>query len=230
MLIAIKNGSSEGTSVVNADWTVVQSNIDGAVTGPSSSVDAHVAVFNGATGKIIKDSGFTIGKSVPSNAVFTDTDTKVTSVSNHYVPSGGTAATETAGSAVAYGGKVITGVTKDAAGHVTGVTTGTIPAAPTISNLGGISTVTASGTAPMTLSASKSGTSVTITGSVSIMGGATESVGGSTGTVPAPAKGQNDLFLKGDGTWATPVNTNTTYTFASGSNGNFTVTPSGGSA
>ena len=43
------------------------------VTGPSSSTDNHVAVFNGTTGKGIKDSGFTIGKSVPSNAVFTDT-------------------------------------------------------------------------------------------------------------------------------------------------------------
>ena len=45
----------------------------GDVTGPSSSTDAHVAVFNGATGKVIKDSGYTIGKSVPSDAVFTDT-------------------------------------------------------------------------------------------------------------------------------------------------------------
>lgn len=69
MIICVKDGSSDTAS----DWTIVQSNIDGAVTGPTSSTDAHVAVFNGATGKIIKDSGFTIAKSVPSNAVFTDT-------------------------------------------------------------------------------------------------------------------------------------------------------------
>ena len=43
------------------------------VTGPSSSTDNHVAVFSGTSGKSIEDSGFTIGKSVPSNAVFTDT-------------------------------------------------------------------------------------------------------------------------------------------------------------
>lgn len=49
----------------------------GDVTGPSSSTDAHVAVFDGATGKVIKDSSFTIGTSVPSNAAFTDTDMKV---------------------------------------------------------------------------------------------------------------------------------------------------------
>lgn len=57
----------------NDDWTVVQANVDGSVTGPASSVNNRVAVFNGTSGKIIKDSGFTIGKSVPSDAVFTDT-------------------------------------------------------------------------------------------------------------------------------------------------------------
>lgn len=50
----------------------------GTVTGPSSSVNNRVAVFDGTTGKKIKDSGYTIAKSVPSNAVFTDTNTKVT--------------------------------------------------------------------------------------------------------------------------------------------------------
>lgn len=64
---------ADGTAANDAHWTVIQSNIDGAVTGPASAVDAHVATFDGATGKIIKDSGFTIGKSVPSDAVFTDT-------------------------------------------------------------------------------------------------------------------------------------------------------------
>ena len=61
------------TTANNADWTVFQGNIDGAVTGPTSSTNAHVAIFNGATGKVIKDSGFTIGKSVPADAKFTDT-------------------------------------------------------------------------------------------------------------------------------------------------------------
>lgn len=64
---------TDGTSANNAHWTVVQSNIDGAVTGPTSSSDTHVAIFDGTSGKLIKDSGFTIGKSVPSDAVFTDT-------------------------------------------------------------------------------------------------------------------------------------------------------------
>lgn len=69
---------TSGTTANNAHWTVAQTNIDGAVTGPTDSTDAHVAVFNGTTGKVIKDSGFTIGKSVPADAVFTDTNNKVT--------------------------------------------------------------------------------------------------------------------------------------------------------
>ena len=64
---------TDGTSANDAHWTVIQANIDGAVTGPASSTGDHVATFNGTSGKIIKDSGYTIAKSVPSNAVFTDT-------------------------------------------------------------------------------------------------------------------------------------------------------------
>ena len=64
---------ADGESANDADWTVAQTNVDGAVTGPASSTDAHVAVFDGASGKVIKDSGFTIGVSVPADAKFTDT-------------------------------------------------------------------------------------------------------------------------------------------------------------
>lgn len=48
---------TDGTSANNAHWTVVQSNIDGAVTGPASAVSGNVAIFNGTTGRVIKDSG-----------------------------------------------------------------------------------------------------------------------------------------------------------------------------
>ena len=39
------------------------------------------------------------------------------------------------------------------------------------------------------------------------MTGASSSAAGSAGYVPAPSKGSQSLFLKGDGTWATPTNT-----------------------
>lgn len=226
MLIAINNGPISGTTVVNADWTVVQANIDGAVTGPASATAGHIAVFDGATGKVIKDGTYTIATSVPSNAVFTDT--KVTSVDNHYKPANGTTLIGTAGSPVTAGGKVITGITADSSGHITDIITGTIPAAPTLSGLGGVGTINASGTAPLTLSASKSSTTVTISGSVAEMTAATSNTAGAAGIVPAPDAGKQAAFLRGDGTWAFPTDTNTTYVFANGTDGSFTVTPRNG--
>lgn len=56
-----------------ATWTVAQGNTDGVVTGPASATVGNIATFNATTGKVIKDSGFTIATSVPASAVFTDT-------------------------------------------------------------------------------------------------------------------------------------------------------------
>ena len=70
-IICVKDYASGSAS--NKDWTVLQTNIVGAVIGPSSSVTSHVATFSDTSGKNLKDSGFTIGKSVPSDAKFTDT-------------------------------------------------------------------------------------------------------------------------------------------------------------
>ena len=48
-------------------WTVIQANIDGAVTGPTSSTADHIAVFDGTTGKVIKDGGIVIGSVVTTD-------------------------------------------------------------------------------------------------------------------------------------------------------------------
>lgn len=57
---------------------IARSDLSGKVSGPESSTATHVAIFSDTTGKVIEDSGFTIGTSVPSGAKFTDTNTKVT--------------------------------------------------------------------------------------------------------------------------------------------------------
>ena len=54
MIICIADGRSPNDS----HWTVVQTNIEGAVTGPVSSTDDNFAVFDGTTGKVIKDSAY----------------------------------------------------------------------------------------------------------------------------------------------------------------------------
>ena len=66
---------ANGKLAVNVPW---ESGGSGDVVGPSSAVSGNVATFNGTTGKLVQDSGYTIATSVPADAVFTDTDTKVT--------------------------------------------------------------------------------------------------------------------------------------------------------
>jgi hypothetical protein len=56
LIISVMDRSGSGN--VNSDWTVVQSNIDGAVVGPASSVNGRFASFNGTNGKLLADSGF----------------------------------------------------------------------------------------------------------------------------------------------------------------------------
>lgn len=73
LIIAISLPDEEQTQINPAHWTVAQGNLDGTVVGAASSVNNHIAVFSGDSGKVIADSGLTIETSVPANAVFTDT-------------------------------------------------------------------------------------------------------------------------------------------------------------
>lgn len=58
LIIVIKD-YEEGTAS-DTDFLVVQANVDGAVTGPNASTDANIVVFDGTTGRKIKDSNVTI--------------------------------------------------------------------------------------------------------------------------------------------------------------------------
>lgn len=58
LIIVIKDYEEDTAS--NADFLVVQANVDGAVTGTDASTDANIVVFDGTTGRKIKDSSVTI--------------------------------------------------------------------------------------------------------------------------------------------------------------------------
>jgi len=71
-LLALNN--VDNTSDLNKPISSnTQTALDAKVAGPASAVNNQIAVFDGTTGKLIKDSGFTIETSVPAGAVFTDT-------------------------------------------------------------------------------------------------------------------------------------------------------------
>jgi hypothetical protein len=71
-LLALNN--VDNTSDLNKPISSnTQTALDAKVAGPASAVANQVATFDGTTGKVIKDSGFTIETSVPQNALFTDT-------------------------------------------------------------------------------------------------------------------------------------------------------------
>ena len=94
-----------------AKFTLASSKNDGSAAVGSATQGAYVD----STGTLIKMT-YTLAKSVPSNAVFTDTNTKVTAVENHYAP-----AEDEAAQIDAPEGEVVTGIRRDAAGHVVGV-------------------------------------------------------------------------------------------------------------
>lgn len=70
LIICIKDGTTHSAG----DWTIVQTNIDGAVINTDgSSTDGHIAIFSGNKGRTIKDSG----KSFDDLAIANHTHTKL---------------------------------------------------------------------------------------------------------------------------------------------------------
>lgn len=131
------SATANNYSTIAANWDFIQGNQDGVVVGPSSATSGNVVLFDGNTGKLIKDSGKTLGKSVPSDAVFTDT--KVTSAVNHYTPAADASSELSAsasGATAAWSIDVVKAVKlqRDAKGHVVGVsvTSGKLPANPNV--------------------------------------------------------------------------------------------------
>lgn len=55
LILCINDYAEEGAA--DTDWTVIQNNIDRAVTGPASAADGNLMAFDGASGTVAKDSG-----------------------------------------------------------------------------------------------------------------------------------------------------------------------------
>lgn len=61
LLICLADNTPAGNhATVGASWSIAQSNLDGAVTGPTSSTGGNVAAFSGASGKVLQDGGASI--------------------------------------------------------------------------------------------------------------------------------------------------------------------------
>ena len=61
MVICINDGSAAGThATVGSNWNIIQVNIDGAVIGPASSTADAIALFDGTSGKLLKNSSKTL--------------------------------------------------------------------------------------------------------------------------------------------------------------------------
>ena len=76
-ILCLTDSTSAGNhATVGSNWNITQVNIDGAVTGPASSVSTDFATFSGTSGKVIQDSGLTL-----------DTDGTMAANSNTKIPS-----------------------------------------------------------------------------------------------------------------------------------------------
>ena len=83
LIIAVVDRTGSGN--LNSDWTVVQTNIDGVVTGPASSVNNNFAAFDQTTGKLIKDSGYNATSFSPAGATRKYATTLSTSATTYTV-------------------------------------------------------------------------------------------------------------------------------------------------
>lgn len=66
MLTAMVGRSGSGN--LDADWTVMQTNLDGAVIGPASVGDGYIVLFDGTSGKLIK-----AGTGAPGSMIYANT-------------------------------------------------------------------------------------------------------------------------------------------------------------
>ena len=87
--------TAENYSTIAGKWDVIQVNIDGAVVGPASAVDGNIALFDGASGKLIKNgANLALSNSPASKAIVTNAQGAIVdedlTTADPTVPSSGT--------------------------------------------------------------------------------------------------------------------------------------------
>ena len=157
----------------------VTPSIEKNVTYSGTLTSGQVVVLDGTAGKI-KASGYTIAKSVPSNAVFTDT---------HY-----TAKNVVTNSA----GGITTAAATNGDVHINLVENGTWRSGINIVG-SGATLVTSDEYGNITITSEYTNTTYVA------MKGATSSTDGASGLVPKPLKTQQEYFLRGDGVWTNRI-------------------------
>jgi hypothetical protein len=74
-LVCLVDSSVAGNqATVGTNWIILQTNIDGAMVGPSSSVASNIPTFSGTTGKVVADSGVSVST---DGTMATNNNTKV---------------------------------------------------------------------------------------------------------------------------------------------------------
>lgn len=119
-----RTGATPGQWTYDSWYVTVRSKstLNSNKKGSTSDLgSATQGVYLDSTGTLAKMT-YTLSKSVPSNAVFTDTNTKVTAVENHYAP-----AEDASSQLDAEEGYVVIGLKRDAAGHIVGIVTAPAP-------------------------------------------------------------------------------------------------------
>lgn len=72
----VDDSAAGNQATVGANWVVVQTNVDGAVVGPSVSVASDFVTFSGTSGKVVQDSGLSLDTDV---ALAANSDSKIAS-------------------------------------------------------------------------------------------------------------------------------------------------------
>ena len=78
-------GTSSNVSTVKDKWDYIQSNIDGAVVNTTGAASTNIPIFDGNTGKVIKDSGKKFSSTIPYHNLVTDTDVPTVAAVENYI-------------------------------------------------------------------------------------------------------------------------------------------------